>query len=566
MAVHWFYKLGNQEIGPLTSQQLKQLADEKRLNPGDPVRRDTDERWVPASSVKGLFAEVPSVPVGGVVPVGEVKIPVGEVKGLPVGAVKATPVVAVVEEKAVPVGKVPEKSGKSEKPKSIDSGVAGIDLGFAPSETSPLRPSPHRAGKGGIAKNASAEKETKPLLSKKEQQKQQLLMLIYATCGVLGMAILVLGLVYSGIFSSSEEKEVSGEKVAETEASRALAATQEVPEGDIFATQKENTEKSEEENAEDSSEKVEEKDSAGDSDKKVEGYSDASRVQIRRGDVKLHLARAVIDTLGNFTGKPTKSNTAYLFMDLTVSNMSGSRILDYPAWGVRSKSVVLKDNLGNQYRTVASHLLGGKVPGQVPVATQITGNISDVLVFTAPVPKAEYLLLELPSLDEDEEPYRFLIPETMFRAKPKTKIESPEEKVAVAENSEEEALPDASQIDQGDLKVRRTDDLSLAVDELAEENENAPTEEVVAQPEPEAETPAAEEDGLTEEQREMRKMMEENGLLDSGEAEDVPDLNVKLDPELEAQMKMMEKQQEEERKARLREKNRKAPPKKSRND
>lgn len=560
MAVHWFYKLGNQEIGPLTSQQLKQLADEKRLNPGDPVRRETDERWVPASSVKGLFPMVKSVPVGEVLPVGETKIPVGEAK-IPVGAVKGAPVVAVVEEKAIPVGKTSQKEKKSENVREEDSDVAGIDLGFASSEVSPSRFSAGRVGKGGAVKNF-AEKGGKPVLSKKEKQKRQFFLLIYAACGVLGIGILILGLVYSGIFRSSDETETAGEKVPETEASRALAATQEVPEGDIFAKKSDDDGKAAEEK-DGSSEK--EEGAKEDSDKKVEGYSDASKVQIRRGDVKLHLSHAVVDTPGNFMGRPVKSNTSYLFMNLTISNMSGSRILDYPAWGVRSKAVVLKDNLGNRYRTVAAHLLGGKVPGQVSMATQITGNISDVLVFTAPVPKAEYLLLELPSLDEDEDPYRFMIPQSMFRAKPKTKIEKshPEGGEEVVSD---EVLPDASQMDQGDLKVQRTDDLSRAIDELAEESESAPVEEMVTvevEPEPEATPP--EDDGLTEEQREMRKMLEENGLTDSGEEGETPELDVKLDPVLEAQMKMMERQQEEERKARLREKNRKAPPKKSRN-
>lgn len=53
----WYYLQNGQQIGPVASGQLRQLASRGRLQPQDLVWRDGLTSWVPAARVKGLFPE-----------------------------------------------------------------------------------------------------------------------------------------------------------------------------------------------------------------------------------------------------------------------------------------------------------------------------------------------------------------------------------------------------------------------------------------------------------------------------------------------------------------------------
>ena len=55
MASEWFCRIGGEELGPLSAQQVKTMAAQGRLHPGDSIRRGADGQWMPASRVKGLF-------------------------------------------------------------------------------------------------------------------------------------------------------------------------------------------------------------------------------------------------------------------------------------------------------------------------------------------------------------------------------------------------------------------------------------------------------------------------------------------------------------------------------
>ena len=61
MTPQWFCKIADEELGPMTAQQLSQLARVRRLGPNDWVRKD-DSKWVPAAKVKGLFPDSPASP------------------------------------------------------------------------------------------------------------------------------------------------------------------------------------------------------------------------------------------------------------------------------------------------------------------------------------------------------------------------------------------------------------------------------------------------------------------------------------------------------------------------
>ncbi len=56
MASQWYYAQGGQQLGPVTSEQLKQLAQTGQLNPTDLIWKDGLAEWTPARKVAGLFS------------------------------------------------------------------------------------------------------------------------------------------------------------------------------------------------------------------------------------------------------------------------------------------------------------------------------------------------------------------------------------------------------------------------------------------------------------------------------------------------------------------------------
>lgn len=61
MAHEWYIQHGGKTYGPLAAAKMKQLAAERKITPETPVRRDSDQDWVPASRVQGLFAPQPPI-------------------------------------------------------------------------------------------------------------------------------------------------------------------------------------------------------------------------------------------------------------------------------------------------------------------------------------------------------------------------------------------------------------------------------------------------------------------------------------------------------------------------
>ncbi len=60
MAIQWFVQHGGKQYGPLTSANLKKLADEGKIVPTTSVRSGAEGAWVPASRVQGLFSTAPA--------------------------------------------------------------------------------------------------------------------------------------------------------------------------------------------------------------------------------------------------------------------------------------------------------------------------------------------------------------------------------------------------------------------------------------------------------------------------------------------------------------------------
>ncbi len=52
----WYYARNNQRLGPVSMEQLKQLAASGQLSPADLVWKDGMANWAAASTIAGLFA------------------------------------------------------------------------------------------------------------------------------------------------------------------------------------------------------------------------------------------------------------------------------------------------------------------------------------------------------------------------------------------------------------------------------------------------------------------------------------------------------------------------------
>jgi hypothetical protein len=55
--VQWYYARNDQQFGPVSAAELKQLADAGRLSPDDLLWREGWESWNTAVNLRGLFAQ-----------------------------------------------------------------------------------------------------------------------------------------------------------------------------------------------------------------------------------------------------------------------------------------------------------------------------------------------------------------------------------------------------------------------------------------------------------------------------------------------------------------------------
>lgn len=57
MASQWYYSRNKRKLGPVSSSELRQLATAGQLLPTDMVLKVGHDKWIPATAVKGLFAD-----------------------------------------------------------------------------------------------------------------------------------------------------------------------------------------------------------------------------------------------------------------------------------------------------------------------------------------------------------------------------------------------------------------------------------------------------------------------------------------------------------------------------
>jgi hypothetical protein len=60
--INWYVRKGTKTHGPFSSKQLKQLAQQSKINANTPIRREKDGNWVKAIEIKGLISDSSSNP------------------------------------------------------------------------------------------------------------------------------------------------------------------------------------------------------------------------------------------------------------------------------------------------------------------------------------------------------------------------------------------------------------------------------------------------------------------------------------------------------------------------
>ncbi|HEY1603481.1 MAG TPA: DUF805 domain-containing protein [Pirellulales bacterium] len=61
MATEWFYSRSGQQLGPISSKDLQELARIGKLAADDLVWKEGLQHWVPARKIKGLFPDVAAI-------------------------------------------------------------------------------------------------------------------------------------------------------------------------------------------------------------------------------------------------------------------------------------------------------------------------------------------------------------------------------------------------------------------------------------------------------------------------------------------------------------------------
>ena len=60
--VQWYYARNDQQFGPVSALELKQLADTGQLTPDDLLWREGMDSWATAINLRGLFVDDPATP------------------------------------------------------------------------------------------------------------------------------------------------------------------------------------------------------------------------------------------------------------------------------------------------------------------------------------------------------------------------------------------------------------------------------------------------------------------------------------------------------------------------
>jgi len=438
MTADWFCEILGNELGPLSSKQLRTLVEKGKLSPDDRVRQGTEGNWVPAGRVKGLF---PSKDARGADqsqrsrPVKAVSETAGDAKGpskrpakqpdessgkssntpkaksAPVRVAQAaeTP---VAQAAAQPPSRPPLPPPVAKEPPAATPAAAAVPQPGIPAGINIV------ADAAGPAARATGRAAGPTGHKHKKRNKQEVV--------VVGLVLFVLALAGTGIALWAA---MGGDGGAPQEQA---AAGENEPE-DIGEPK---------EPLDDLSIDPARPDSAGDSqatpsaaaseDQKPEesNYLDASKMPAGRGPVKVHVVSAV-EGYPEFRAKvkgfePRKC----LMLTLRLENTDTSLKLDYSSWNLRQVAVRgmrLRDGKNQVYELedFGRSIPAGPLRREVSILSDEPAE--DMLIFRRPPPGVEKLFLDLPlaafspqSVFEGEEEMRLLIPREMITAAPET--------------------------------------------------------------------------------------------------------------------------------------------------
>jgi len=379
MAIEWFCKISGKQVGPLSPQQLKLLADKGKLRPEHQVRQGANGSWFPAIRVKGLFFSSES---------GE-KAPQRTAPAAGRGAKRR---VAIARAAPLPPGDPGLQPRRpAAQPRPIVSRAPGGDaLNIVTDDDSPTSRLTGRTSDGTIT------------AQRKRQQKMMLVGgLATVVLGLAVAAVVVVFFVTNGSGEKSEKGKAGEEK--KTEKTKAFA------ERDYDVT------KTPAAGGDGTKTGV----SAGASDDSADDqWHDASK-PLTRGEVVVTIRSAEVAPPAWRTARPTgDSQVEYLMVDVAVENTGAGTKPEFKGWSARSqysRQVKLSDDVQNTYKP--PRIRGATVEGQLAAPRSLYRGkpVGDLLVFEPPVEAAEHLLLELPAAAFGEQgTLKFKIPREMI--------------------------------------------------------------------------------------------------------------------------------------------------------
>lgn len=501
MAVQWYYKMAGKEIGPFTSGELKQLADEKRITPNDPVRRETDTEWTLAKNVKGLFPAAGAIPMGVAVPVPPKDPPVV------VSAVKDPPVV-VPTAKKIPTPPLPKTvQEKKEEPETeafdfgFDSSVShGTKTGKAATVKRPASKGGAKAAHKKGAADEGEETEKKPL-SKKEIQKRNFMIIAGATGAVIVLAVLILIIVS---FKSSSKPEVAkDDSSVEQESKDVNEVSDDGENSDDEAI-------ADDQETEDLSDKEKEQVDAGvPVEWAKEGYKtsypNGTKMSCTFGSMKVSIKSIKNAKLGDINPNANKNqDRKYCFITIEVKNENKERNMDVPGWGAKGDPhVKLFSGKENQHKTQRI-----SVPDQADSTEQINPgeSFTDILVFNTPnLDSIDALRLELPAILSGEKMCKIYLPKEMFQEK-KAQAKGENAEGDSSEDGEEKAEADGEGANDAEKAEKSEADPNAEDKKTNESKEPNALEDDALEDKPAAQKPEA----SSKEGKELDGASEEN--------------------------------------------------------
>ncbi len=475
MAGPWYVKAAGEELGPLTSEQLKTLAHEGEISAGTPISRSLEGPWVPAIQVKGLvFApglpnEEPAGP--DMRPIGPPDEPAGEPDASwPPEAAEAAPSPAGQPRADIPL--VPAPPVSQSPPISQAPPVAGAPpvveaLPATPGARPPVPPVPPPPGPFHVelqAPTAAAAPTGRPRAgseSQTEGRKKNV-----TVVAALGSVLVVLVAVLAAVILRSRiagtaarapdrvtnEAPLEDEKGPHRVINGAPGEDEEQPEDEVLADLDkylgEVGPKDDAQTAPDPTGKP-----AGSSAAPGAGqWTDASTSSVQRGDVAVRITSAEIGRprlVHRSSGMVARPRKDCLSVRLDLYNQDKSKKREYLSWNVQSQGaeISLVDDRNNRYPMKSFRRYGLEIEGQVEGGK---GDLNpeevtkDVLVFEKPAEGAAYLRLELPAAAFGEKgSLRFEIPISMVAATPEPSIEKPEPSIEKTEPPMEKPGKDA---------------------------------------------------------------------------------------------------------------------------